>query len=206
MLGMFSICRLATGEEGLSPRQTQPRDLGAATFGGKAITSPKKLRGFLFDVVRGYCTPPCRRMLRARWSVCVHMCLRALQCMWRCGGTAVKALLGQTFGCPWQCTLGGAGLLKGPLRVLLFHGTKASAGLIDVNSAAFVPKALRHAEWEIWPLPRVRDRFQTPLAVSGQRASGRAPKRRVAVPGCTGGREEQREAPSSAPASFDTTN
>lgn len=154
-----------------------------------------------------------RRHVGECWGqggVCVRMwaCLRALPFMWRGGGTAVKELLGQTFGCPWQCTLGGTGLLKGPLRVLLFRGTKASASLIDVNSAAFVPKALRHAEWKIWPLARVRERFQTPLAISGQRTSKRAPKKQgrryQGVP--VGWREEQCEAPSSAPASFDTTN
>lgn len=70
MLGMFSNCRSATGGRVCRPRNPGPRDLGAATFGGKTITSEKELRGFPFDVVRGYCMLPCGRMLRARWSVC----------------------------------------------------------------------------------------------------------------------------------------
>ena len=64
----------------------------------------------------------------------------------------------------------------GPTPSPPFPRTKARAQLKDVNSVAFVPKAQRHAEWEIWPLPIVRLCFWAPLAVSGssgQRVSER---------------------------------
>lgn len=53
-------------------RAPLPRDLGAAIFGGETITFQKEPQGFPFDVVRGYCTPPCGRVSRARWSVCAR--------------------------------------------------------------------------------------------------------------------------------------
>lgn len=56
--------------------------------------------------------------------VCTWMCLRTLSCMWHGRGRPVKGLPGQTFRCPWQCTPGGAGLVKGPLRVLRSPGQK----------------------------------------------------------------------------------
>lgn len=118
----------------------------------------------------------CGRMLRARWSMYACECVCALSCVWHGRGTSVKGPPGQTFGCPWQCTPGGAGLVQGPLPSPPFPRTKARAQLKDVNSVAFVPKAQRHAEWEIWPLVRVRLCFWTPLAVSGssgQRVSER---------------------------------
>lgn len=61
------------GREGPLPRRPQRRDLGAAIFGGETITFQKELRGFPFDVARGYCAPPRGRMSRARWSVCARM-------------------------------------------------------------------------------------------------------------------------------------
>lgn len=84
----------------------------------------------------------CGRMLRARWSVYACECECTLLCMWHGRGTSVKGPPGQTFGCPWQCTPGGAGLVQGPLRVLHSPGQKLG------------PSWKMWIQWLLCPKPR----------------------------------------------------
>lgn len=104
--------------------------------------------------------------------VCVRVC--ALPCVWHGRGYTSQRAVGPDVWLPLTVHSRGCWSGEGPAPSLPFPGTKARAQLIDVNSVAFVPKAQRHAEWEIWPLLRVRLCFWTPLAFfgrSGQRVS-----------------------------------
>lgn len=86
IMGMFSICCLAPGGRVCRPRKPSPVTLELPPLGAKPLLSQKELWGFPFDVVRDYCTPPCGRMLRARWSVCAHVSVfacAAVHVTWR---------------------------------------------------------------------------------------------------------------------------
>lgn len=115
--------------------------------------------------------------------VCVWACVRALLCMWHGRGTSVKGPLGPDVWLPLTVRSRRGWSGAGPTPSPPFPRTKAIAQLKDVNSAAFVPKAQRHAEWEIWPLPKVRLCFWTPLAVSGN-SGGKKVTERIGWSGC----------------------
>lgn len=161
-------------------------DPRAAIFGGETITFQKELWGFSFDVAWGYCmvhAGECWGQGGVCMRVSVCACVRALLCMWHGRGTSVKGPLGPDVWLPLTVRSRRGWSGAGPTPSPPFPRTKAIAQLKDVNSAAFVPKAQRHAEWEIWPLPKVRLCFWTPLAVSGN-SGGKKVTERIGWSGC----------------------
>lgn len=121
-------------------------------------------------------------MLRARWSVYACECVRALWCMWHGKGYISQRAPGPDVWLPLTGHSRRGWSAAGPTTSPPFPRTKAMAQLKDVNSVAFVLKAQRHAEWEIWPLPKVRLCFWTPLALSG--SMGQEMSERMGWCGC----------------------
>lgn len=169
--GHFSLqggCYSCSWEGGFVVHALQPSGPRTAIFGGETITFQKELWGFSFDVVWGYC------MVHAgecwgQGGLCMRVSMRvraAVRVTWQ--GYISQRAAGPDVWLPLTVHSRRGWSGEGPTPSPPFPRTKARAQLIDVNSVAFVPKAQRHAEWEIWPLLRVRLCFWTPLAVSGR--------------------------------------
>lgn len=174
--------------EGVSPTQTRPRDLGAATFGGKTITSQKELRGFPFDVVRGYCMLPCGRMLRARWSVCACAYVSLFACaamhvMWR--GDSSQRAAGADVWLPLTVRSRRGWSAEGPTLGPPFPRDKSLHRFDRCEFYGFCAQSLEPCRVRNLTFAESQGAFSDP---SRRFWSESEWKRRVAVLGCTGGR------------------
>lgn len=127
-IGDISVCRVDAihvhGREGLSSMHYSPLALKLPSLGVKPLLFKRSCGAFRLMWSEGivWCM---RENVEGKVDcVCEWVCVCAPPCVWHGRGTSVKGLPGQTFGCPWQCTPGGAGLVKGPLRVLHSPGQK----------------------------------------------------------------------------------
>lgn len=182
--GEFYSCYNVHRREGLSSMHRSPPALELPSLGAKPLLFKRSCGVF-----------------RLMWSEGIVWCMREnvegkveCVCMWAWVRVAVhvtwQGYISQRAAGPdvWlpltvhsRRDWSGAGPTPSPP----FPRTKARAQLKDVNSVAFVAKAQRHAEWEIWPLPRGRLCFRTPLAVSG--SSGQQVSERIGEDGVGAG-------------------
>lgn len=171
ILGMFWACRVNSihvhRRQGLLTMHYSPVALELPSLGGKPLLF--KRSGGTFRLMWSGGIVWCNAgECWGQGGVCMHVsvCVRAVvRVTWQ--GYISQRAAGPDVWLPLTVHSRRGWSGEGPTPSPPFPRTKAKAQLIDVNSVAFVPKAQRHAEREIWPLPRVRLCLWTRLAVSG---------------------------------------
>lgn len=164
----FYSCNNVHRREGLSSMHYSPLALELPSLGAKPLLFRSSCGAFRLMSSEGIVWFMRENVEGKVECVCVWVCVCAVvHVTWqgyisqKAAGTDVWLPLTVHSRRGWS----GAGPTPSPP----FPRTKARAQLKDVNSVAFVPKAQRHAEWEIWPLPDCV--FELPLlsrAVQGK--------------------------------------